>query len=260
MSAGAPPLPTFLIIGAQKSATRWLRLNLGAHPDVYAARNEVEFFNNSERFETLGVGWYREQFAGWTGQAYVGEATPGYMFWGHHPDVLADRIEQVVPEVRLLAILRNPIDRAYSAMVHHIKFKTLPGDADLVALASGTDPASDPLGLVSGGWYGASLEPFADRFGDQLLVLLHDDTEDDPRGCYDRALRHIGAPPDFLPAQLDRVRFSNQEGPNASDGQRRRGLTLEQRRALYKYFADDVKKLEDLFAMDLSSWNPDRVG
>ena len=260
MSAGAPPLPTFLIIGAQKSATRWLRLNLGAHPDVYAARNEVEFFNNSERFETLGVTWYREQFAGWVGQAHVGEATPGYMFWGHHPEILADRIGQVVPEAGLIAILRNPVDRAYSAMVHHIEFKTLPGDADLVALVRSMDPATDPLGLVSGGWYGASLEPFARRFGDQLLVLLHDDTEDDPRGCYDKALRHIGAAPDFLPAQLDRVRFSNQEGASGIDGHIRRGLTLHQRRQLYGYFAEDVKKLEDLFELDLSSWDPDLVG
>ena len=52
----APPLPTFLIIGAQKSATRWLRLNLGLHPDVFTARGELEFFNNGDRYRAEGVG------------------------------------------------------------------------------------------------------------------------------------------------------------------------------------------------------------
>jgi hypothetical protein len=49
MEPAALPLPTFLIIGAQKSATRWLRLNLGLHPAVFAASREIEFFNNRDR-------------------------------------------------------------------------------------------------------------------------------------------------------------------------------------------------------------------
>ena len=62
------PLPTFLIIGAQKSATRWLRLNMGLHPSVFTAGREIEFFNNHTRFEAEGVEWYREQFSGWSGR------------------------------------------------------------------------------------------------------------------------------------------------------------------------------------------------
>ena len=77
------PLPTFLIIGAQKSATRWLRLNLGLHPDIFSARRELEFFNNGDRVERAGLVSYRAQFEGWSGEPFVGEATPGYMFWHH---------------------------------------------------------------------------------------------------------------------------------------------------------------------------------
>ena len=62
-----PPLPTFLIVGAQKSATRWLRLNLGLHPAVFTAARELEFFNNGDRYRELGTDWYREQFDGWDG-------------------------------------------------------------------------------------------------------------------------------------------------------------------------------------------------
>src|SRR5262245_20945189 len=49
----AAPLPNFLIIGAQKSATRWLRSNLAQHPEIYAAPTELSYFNNAERMADL---------------------------------------------------------------------------------------------------------------------------------------------------------------------------------------------------------------
>ena len=251
------PLPTFLIIGAQKSATRWLRLNLGLHPDVYTAGSELEFFNDPDRFRALGVTGYRNQFDGWSGERFVGEATPGYMFWGDRPAETAERIRQVIPDARLIAILRNPIDRAQSALVHHVELGALPEDADLLEHALGTPAESDTLGIVAGGWYAASLEPFRERFGEQLLVLLHDDTDEDPRGAYDRALRHVGAAPDFMPPQLERVRFSNQQGISG----RRNGmreLTLGQRRELYECFRADIEALEQMLGRDLSLWDPER--
>ena len=167
MDSHEPPLPTFLIIGAQKSATRWLRLNLGLHPDVYSAPGELEFFNNIERAEQ-GVESYRAQFEGWSGEPYLGEATPGYMFWRHDPRVIAGRIRDTVPDVRLIAILRNPVDRAHSAVVHHIEGGSLPAGAQVMDVVRRTPPERDPLGIVSGGWYAASLEPYVEFFGDHL--------------------------------------------------------------------------------------------
>jgi hypothetical protein len=257
MSAGEPPLPTFLIIGAQKSATRWLRLNLGLHPDVFAASRELEFFNSKQHYESDGVPWYRAQFDAWTGEPNVGEATPGYMFWRHHPEVMAERIDTTLPGVRLIAVLRNPIDRAESALVHHIAFKTLPEGTGLLDHVRATPPERDQLGIIVGGWYAASLAPFQARFGDRLLVTLHDDVDDDPRGVYDLALRHIGATDDFVPAELDRVRFSNQQGQAGAltEGE----LTLDERTELYTYFADDIARLETMLGRDLSIWEPDRA-
>jgi sulfotransferase family protein len=250
----ALPLPTFVIVGAQKSATRWLRLNLGLHPDVFAATAELEFFNNGDRYREQGTDWYREQFAGWQGEAIVGEATPGYMFWRHRPAVVAERMAETLPDVRLIATLRNPIDRAQSAMVHHIEGGSLAGNSVLVDLVKQTPPDRDPLGIIAGGWYAASLEPYRARFGDQLLIVLHDDVDDDPRGVYDTALVHIGAAPDFVPPEFDRVRFSHQVRPSAEPG--RRPLALDERRELWGYFADDVEKLEKMTGRDLSLWDP----
>ena len=258
MTATLAPLPTFLIIGAQKSATRWLRTNLGEHPDVFAAERELRFFHAPQKFAERGTDWYRAQFEGWTGESIVGEATPGYMMWRHVPDEVAARIHGVVPAVRLIALLRNPVDRALSGMVHHIKFERLPARSNLLELARRGDPASDPLGLVAGGWYARSLAPYRQRFGDQLLVLLHDDIADDPRAVYVAALRHVGASDDFLPEELAQVRYS----ASGSGGTDRPGprVSAHDRRALYdEFFRDDVRELEAMFGLDLSRWEPARA-
>jgi hypothetical protein len=249
------PLPTFLIIGAQKSATRWLRLNLGLHPDIFTADREIEFFNTAKHFDQ-GTPWYRQQFDGWDGQPFVGEATPGYMFWRHRPVVMTERIQETVPDVRLIAILRNPVDRAQSALIHHIESKSVSPDTQLLDFVYENPPERERLGIIAGGWYAASLEPFQAAFGDRLLVLLHDDAEDDPRGVYDRAVRHIGAAAYFSPPDLERVRFSYQQRP--SGGRRSTSkLTLAERERLYEsFFADDVRKLEEMIGRDLSCWQP----
>jgi hypothetical protein len=247
-------LPTFVIIGAQKSATRWLRSNLGRHPDVFTARSEMHFWNNGRRVEKLGVDWYRDQFEGWKGEPIVGEATPGYMIWRHHPAYVAQRMKDHHPDVRLIAILRNPVDRAQSAMLHHIRRHRLPADARLVDVAREHRPSeSDWFCLVSGGWYAASLEPFVDRFGDQLLVLFQDQVAADPVRPYQAALRHIGAAETFVPADLSRVVFSNQRSRAA----RKSPLSAEDRVELWEYFRDDVARLERLLGVDLSAWAPE---
>jgi hypothetical protein len=248
-----PPLPTFLVIGAQKSATRWLRFNLGQHPEIYAAEREIRFFHSRRRYEDLGPDWYREQFEGWNGEPVVGEATPGYMLWRYDPETVAARVHALLPGVRLFAVLRNPVDRAYSAMVHHVKNGRLPPGSDLLALARATPPERDQLTLVSGGWYAASLEPYRRRFGDALCVYLLDDVADDPERVYRRALEHVGAEPDVVPPTVRRVMFSNQR---AGDGDLAPGLSAEERRELFAYFADDVARLEDMLGRDLSGWRP----
>jgi hypothetical protein len=101
--------------------------------------------------------------------------------------------------VRLIAILRNPIDRAHSAMIHHIASSGLPKDSDLLALVEQTPPERDRLGLISGGWYAASLEPYREKFGDQLLVVFQDDIDRDPNAFTARvvtSLRRQPVPPE----------------------------------------------------------------
>jgi hypothetical protein len=272
-----PPLPTFLIIGAQKSATRWLRSNLGEHPEIYTAPEELHAFVKAE-FAPRTIKRYRKGFANWAGEPYVGESTPGYMMLRHSPERTAARIDGALPDVRLIALLRNPVDRAQSALVHHIARKRLPKDTRLVEFIRTNEADLEEFSLISGGLYAASLEPYLDRFGDRLLVLLHDDLKADAASLYHTALRHIGARDDWLPPNLTEVRFSNQTGASGSDADataakassRRRppagssaamppGLTDADRRELYEYFRDDVAHLGKLIDRDLSGWDPENA-
>jgi Sulfotransferase domain len=253
-----PPLPTFLIIGAQKSATRWLRVNLGQHPEVYAAPVEIMYFSNREWVRERGADWYRTLFTGWAGEPIVGESSPSYMAWQRHPDCVAERVKKLIPDVRLLAILRNPVDRAHSALVHHIKQGRFPANTDLVELVGRTPPEKDRWGLIAGGWYAASLKPFKHHFGDQLLVLLHDDLCDEPQSVYDHALRHIGATPGFVPPSLNEIVFSNQlAGAGSRFLPGRTGVSLAPRQRLFEFFRDDVRRLKAMIGRDLSMWDPD---
>ena len=101
-------LPTFLIIGAMRSGTTALTRYLDAHPQVYMApEKEVHFF---DRHFDRGADWYRSRFAGADGEPSVGEATQTYMFLPEAMPLIAG----MLPDAHLVAILRNPVDRAYS--------------------------------------------------------------------------------------------------------------------------------------------------
>jgi hypothetical protein len=231
-------------------------VNLGDHPDIYTATEEISYFNDPRRFRRgRASSWYRSQFGGWDGEPVVGEATPGYMFLRHDPKAVARRIDRTLPDVRLVALLRNPIDRANSALLHHVKRGRLPAKTRLVKIAKKSrDPKIKRLGLIDGGLYAASLRPFVKRFGSRLLVLLHDDVRADPDLVYWRVLLHVGAEPSFRPAALREVVFSNRR-PSDSAG----GLSQADRVQMWRYFADDVRRLQRMIGRDLSSWNPEHT-
>ena len=101
-------LPNFLVIGSARCGTSWLDENLRQHPEVYLPRDdkEVHFFDNKYH---MGIEWYERFFEGSEAQA-IGEVTPSYLYYGH----VAGRIKEHVPDVKMIALLRNPAERAYS--------------------------------------------------------------------------------------------------------------------------------------------------
>lgn len=250
-------LPTFLIIGAQKSATRWLRTTLGRHREIFTADREQEFFNHHW---ALGPRWYAHQFERAGGKEIVGEATPGYMMLNEDPGLQAARIDGLLPDVRLVAVLRNPVDRTYSAFIHFMREGRVPPDAELVdRVRQYPDPLDDPECLVGGSLYFASLEPYIERFGERLLVVRQDDIKTDAVALYQRVLRHLGADPGYLPERgLDRVMYSNPTPTESkySSGEGRRELAPDERAELFTLFEKDLLQLEDATGVDTSIWRP----
>ena len=208
-------LPTFLVIGAQKSGTTSLVHYLGAHPDVFALPDEVHFFDrNFER----GIDWYRERFGAATRERHVGESTPEYMYARDVPR----RIAETLADVRLLAILRNPVDRAYSAYWHNRTrgHEELPFeealDAEGSRLASADEPVAMRFGYLDRGRYAAQLRRVREALPETplnvtLFERLRDDRVETVRSLY----RFLGvdeavAPPEITEVKNRFVEFRSQ--------------------------------------------------
>jgi Sulfotransferase domain len=131
LTSSARLLPDFLIIGGQRCGTSSLYYYLTEHPGIAAASTkEIHFFDD---FYTRGLNWYRAQFPTVAYKRYIerargqhfltGEASPYYLFHPHVPQ----RVAAALPNAKLIVLLRNPIDRAYSQHWLEVagKFETL---------------------------------------------------------------------------------------------------------------------------------------
>lgn len=109
--------PDFIVFGAQKSGTTSLYHYLVEHPRIApAAAKQVDFFSH-DKFHR-GIDWYLSQFPSAKEEGCVtGEASPYYMFHPHAPG----RIFEFDPGIKLIVILRNPVDRTYSHYQHQVR-------------------------------------------------------------------------------------------------------------------------------------------
>ncbi len=100
-------LPDFLIIGAAKSATTWLAARLDTHPGIHISRTEIHYFS---RHHARPIAWYEAHFQAIVDEGLLGENSNTYLYTEEAPR----RIQRALPEVRLVCVLRNPTERAYS--------------------------------------------------------------------------------------------------------------------------------------------------
>ncbi len=211
--SGQPPPPTFLIVGAERSATRWLRFNLDRHPEILAPPVDIGFFSDLAAMQARGRRWYQGQFDSWNGEPVLGEASVGYLKPGNRVADVVDRIHHQVPEVRIVALIRDPVDRLESAVRAYVKRGRLPADVDVYDLIRSNEPTVARLELIGAGLYAAALYPYLRIFRDQVLVIDYADVVTQPDKVYESVLRHLGASVDLAPGDVDRVLFSDREGP-----------------------------------------------
>jgi hypothetical protein len=133
--------PDFIIIGTQRGGTTSLFHYLTAHPQIGKSfRKEVHYF---DRYFDRGIDWYLAHFPLRGEFELVGEASPFYLF---HPEA-PERILAAVPHARFLALLRNPVDRAFSQ--YHMKVRhdleTLPFEEAIERESERLAVSDDPM-------------------------------------------------------------------------------------------------------------------
>jgi hypothetical protein len=248
-------LPNFLIIGAARSGTSSLYSYLQEHPDVYLPRTkrpEPHFFFKASEY-ARGIDDYEARyFSEWSGEKAVGEASTSYLFGPETPA----RIAAHLGDVRLIAMLRNPIERAHSSYWHTVRsgLETLDFDEAVLredertAALEGSDLAEiKPYSYLARGLYFQQLSRWYEVFEEkQLHVVLFDDFVSDTRSVLRGILSFLGVDAGRVPEDLGRI--ENRSTPDEamiSDG------TLRHMRS---YFAEDVRALERLLSRDLSGW------
>jgi hypothetical protein len=229
-------LPDFVIIGAQKGGTSFLYHLLTLHPLVEpAALKELHFFDNPELFDH-GAEWYRRCFPRLNSKdgqrSMTGEATPYYLF---DPPV-AKRMAQIVPQARLIALLRNPIDRAYSHYQMQVKRGTEPRTFEEAI-------EQQHSSYMSRGIYVDQLLRWFEFFGkEQMLILKSEDFFERPVETLKVVLTFLDLP-DWQPeaSELQQRRHT---------GTYRQKMDPSTRRRLEAYFEPYNQRLYECLDVD----------
>jgi hypothetical protein len=216
LSSGARMLPDFLLVGTQRGGTTSLFRALAAHPDTA----QPNFHKGVHYFDVhydRGPAWYRGHFPIRRGSRLAFESAGYYM---HHP-LAPRRIAADLPGVRLLVVLRDPVERAYSAYRHELArgFETEPSferalEREPERLAGEVERIKAEPGYLSHshrhhsyldrGRYADQLEVLHDLVGrDRVHVLFAEDFFAEPEPCFDAVVDFLGLPR-WRPATFDR--------------------------------------------------------
>lgn len=185
-------LPDFLCIGVQRGATTWLHQCLAEHPEVFVPKNrkEIEFFS---KYRDNGVEWYRSHFVPISNNyaCAFGELTPAYL---HEADFAF--MQEVVPDAKLLVILREPISRAISA--YELLSDSFPGE-------SFEETAGYTRYFIDMSLYYERLAELLRLYPrEQLLVMTYDEVCRDSKLVFRTVCNFIGVDSSFCPPSLEK--------------------------------------------------------
>ena len=207
-----PELPNFLFIGAEKAGSTSVHSYLGQHPDVFVSPVQgANFFSCGSEDLSGRYGYepstyattvedYLGPFEAVSGQRAVGEVSPSYLCHAQAPG----RIRRHLPEVKLIGLLRQPAERAFSHFVFNHKMTTETVADFRSALAAEQD-------RIAAGWhyrfhyrrngfYSRQLTPYFETFDrTRMLVLLYDDLQADPVACMQRMHAFLDVDDSFVP-------------------------------------------------------------
>ena len=256
-------LPSFIIIGAQRCGTTSLFNYIIQHPSVKKPLyKEIHFFDNYYGAYNLGFSWYRGHFPfnifshlktnTQNPRFITGEATPYYMF---HP-LCPLRIKEALPDVKLIAILRNPVERAYSHYQHSVRegYETMSFKEALEKETARLKSEREKIlsipdyysfnhnrySYLSRGIYINQLQNWRKYFPkEQILILRSEDLFYDLSNVYNRLLEFIGLSQYALKRQIN---YNVGDYPPMAPSLKAR---------LVEFFKPHNKKLYEYLAWDL---------
>jgi hypothetical protein len=293
-------LPTFLIIGVQKAGTTSIYDYLKQHPEVYMSPvKETNFLEKDwskispdptkkrkkSKIDTFEK--YCQLFQDVKDEIAIGEASPNYLF---HYQSSAELIKHYLPQAKMMAILRNPAERAHSDYLMHIREQIGEG----ISLAEQLQLRTNSSFTLRKGFYYTPVKYYFDIFGkQQIRIYLYDDLCNNSVALMQDMYQFIGVDNSFSPdtskkfqvAQVPKLKVvntllrkknlprtivssvlkyflppsfrqsirSNLININSKD-KKQAPLLPEDRQKLVELYREDILKLQDLIQRDLSSW------
>jgi len=249
--------PNFIIVGAQKSGTTSLWNYLVAHPNVKKALvKEVHFFeDNYDRGRNFYLGFFPSK----CGENQItGEASPYYLF---HPAV-PQRMANMLPDAKIVVVLRNPIERAYSHYNHSRRLSREPSsfedvvgrEVDLINAGQSpvfdtqiSDPVSHRRSYVSRGIYAPQLLRWTEFYSsERTLVIKSEDLFADPDTYAGRVVEFLG---------LSSADHPLRTFPHVNRGTPGNHLAPDMRRLLRDFYRPYNQELAKLVDFDISDWD-----
>lgn len=297
-------MPNFLLIGAQKAGTTALNYYLKEHPQIYMSPiKEPGFFDfegqkpnfagpgDRELYDHVStdIESYRQLFQGVSDEIAIGEATTWYLYSSKAPE----RIKQYIPDAKLIVILRNPVDRAYSAFMHAIRDSRESITDFARALEEEETRISQNWEYIwhykQMGFYSVQLKRYFDLFDrNQIKVFLYEDLKDNPDALVQDICQFLNVDETLISGSLPRRNVSGLpknkfldfflEKQNAqwikkpfklflsSKIRENIVVTLKNKNRtkpsispavkiqLTKVYREDILRLQELIEQDLSSW------
>ena len=201
----------FAVIGAQKAGTTSLFKYLEQHPDIYMPKGKEAPFFSSDVMFSRGWKWYlREFFGDAPDDSQWGTASPNYMADPRVPE----RMLRLLPDVKLVALLRNPIDRAYSQYQMALRSghetlafrEAIHGLLKPSALEEAREKPTRSNSYIVRGEYGRILAAFCRLFpAEHIAVFFTGQLKHNPKEVLREVLDLLGVRSDYVPPDLGTI-------------------------------------------------------
>ena len=180
------PLPNLIVIGAMKCGTTSLHFQLRRHPEIEtSSEKELNFFIEEKNWPK-GVAWYASRFRG--GTAIRGESSPNYASASRYPGVV-ERMASIVPDARLVYLVRDPIERLISDWLHEVA-----GEGDRRPFE---EIARNEMRFLDRSRYWRQVSEFLARYPESRIhVIEMTDLRDRREGTLRRLLAFLDVDPD----------------------------------------------------------------